>query len=217
MGLVNKKKKTETLKADSFRPVAPSSKADKDKSKIYVGDTGEDKNHFGSRVQAYGRKNATLLIALAIIGVSVLSFVVYGVQNQREANKVVDAEIELANDAVLQDDPKKALQHAKRAYEASPDNLDAILLLAELTKKENPTEAKKLYGQALDAYKDQNNFDDGDVNAIENWAAAGLAEDAGNKAEALKYYKQVLIKASAKDGYESSLIRQSIESIERLR
>lgn len=128
----------------------------------------------------------------------------------------VDEKLKLANESILQNDTSGALVYAREALEASPDDMDALLLVASLSEKTDPVEAKRLYGRALDEFKKQDNPDVDGKGILTYWAAAGLAEDAGYKDQAIKYYQKVLDMADPGSSSQNDLMLQSRQAIKRL-
>ena len=177
----------------------------------------------GRRLRAKPGQLRSFLVAIVVIVIAaalVLLFVVLPAKEQsrkaEQATATTQTETKLALSALANNNNSLALYHAKRALQASPNNLRAIDLMALVTSKTNPAESMKYFTQELSLYKQQSNFDNGKINTLQYWVAAGLAENAGNKAEALKFYKAVVQGANMKDSYENDLARQSKETIQRL-
>lgn len=152
-------------------------------------------------------------IAAALVGVV---FLIKRHQTQVSVAKAND-ESTLVNKAIQANDTKQALAHAKQAMAYDPNNVDTILVVASLTEKDNPKEAKKLYGRALEAFKKQDNPDVSGKNSTTYWVAAGLAEKAGLTDQAKKYYQKVIDIADLRDVSEQDLVAQSERAIKRLK
>lgn len=129
----------------------------------------------------------------------------------------VQRELMKVNEYAGNKDTAQAVEHARKALEIDAENIDSILVLANLTKEENPDEAKQLYARALELQKKQDNPDEDGKNAITYWAAAGLAEEAGLIDQAKHYYQKVIDNAAdSADSYEQSLVMQAREALARL-
>ena len=177
----------------------------------------------GRRLRAKPGQFRSFLVAIGVIAVTaalVLLFVILPAKElSRKAEQAIattQTETKLALSASANKNNSLALYHAKRALQTSPNDLRAIDLMAVVTSKTNPAESMKYCAQELSLYKQQSNFDSGKLNTLQYWAAAGLAENAGNKAEALKFYKAVVKGANMNNSYENDLARQSKETIQRL-
>lgn len=151
-----------------------------------------------------------LIIFALLVSSSVVAFLLFK-PGQKEND------LTLANKYVRENNTPKALAHAKKALELEPNNVDAILAVANLTLKDNPEESKQYFARALEIYKEENNPDADGGTAINYWAAAGLADQAGQYDLAKKYYQKVIDTADAKDAYHQDLVRQSKLALERLR
>lgn len=120
------------------------------------------------------------------------------------------------NEALQKNDRAQALADAKKALSYTPNDVNAILAVAYLTKAENPGEAKQYFAQAFNEFKKQNNPDVSGKSAETYWAAAGLAEQAGETDQAKQYYQKVIEAANPSDSYEQSLATQSQAALKRL-
>ena len=216
-------KNVKAQKASAFIPVAPSTVPN-----IVTGSV-ETKSPLTALVATGRRLRANrgqlrsaliiLIIVVIVVGLILLLVVVPAKQQARKAKQaeaITLMETNLADDAFTRNDIKLAVYHAKRALQASPKDLAAVQLVAALTSRTNPAESMKYYAQELILYKEQNNFSGQKPNTIQNWAAAGLADNAGSRVEALKYYKLVVQGGNPNNNDEKDLIRQSNEAIKRL-
>ncbi len=118
-------------------------------------------------------------------------------------------ETEQSNKAFVKGNKALALEHAKKALAKDPNNIDNILLVANLSKTQDPAATKKYYAQALAKFKQQNNPDAPGKSAVVYWAAAEMARQAGETTQAKQYYKQVIQTANPSDSYQKSLSDQS--------
>jgi Tfp pilus assembly protein PilF len=127
----------------------------------------------------------------------------------KNTHKSYNQEADLSNQAFMQGNKTQALDYAKKALAKEPNNVDAILLVANLTKAQDPSAAKQYYGQALDAFKQQNNPDAFGKPALTYWSAGELARQAGQTSQAIKYYQRFIQTASPSDSYQQSLVKQA--------
>jgi Tfp pilus assembly protein PilF len=152
----------------------------------------------------------SLLIICAIVAGALIYNHVSKTSKAAQTSKVapINQETVLSNQAFIKGNKAQALEHAKEALTKDPNNVDNVLLVANLTKAENPSAAKQYYVQAFDTFKQQNNPDAPGKSAVTYWAAAGLAQQAGETSQAKKYYQEVIQTASP-DSYQQSLAKQS--------
>lgn len=156
-----------------------------------------------------GQKNhRKFLVALGVC-LLVIIVVVAGVLIYKNSHKSYNQEVDLANQAYIQGNKAQALDHAKKALVKDPNNINAILLVANLSKTEDPGAAKQYYAQALSAMKQQNNPDVPGKSALTYWAAAELARQTGETSQAVKYYQQVIQAANPSDDYDQTLAVQA--------
>lgn len=153
-------------------------------------------------------------LSLLIISAIIAGVLIYNHASKSkpvQANKAapINQETVLSNQAFLKGNKAQALDHAKKALAKDPNNVDNILLVANLTQAANPSAAKQYYVQALDTFKQQNNPDVPGKSAVTYWAAANLAQQAGETSQAKKYYQEVIQTASPSDSYQQSLVKQS--------
>lgn len=127
------------------------------------------------------------------------------------------SDMDRANRALIEGDEQQALAYARKALDAEPNNVERILTVASLVKAHNAEEARALYGQALEIYKKHTDPNVPGQPTLVYWAAATLAEDAGQIALARQYYQSVINVADKSNDYEADLFRQSQEALERLR
>lgn len=166
------------------------------------------------------RKKRLILLAALVAGLFLIGAVgAWFYNNQLSDTDVVtvDGEVSMVQESLEENDKSKALEHARRALARDPNNIDNILMVANLAKEDNPDESKQLFARALDAYKKQNKPDENGKTAITYWAAAGLAENAGQIDQARHYYQKVVDVADPSDSYHQSIAKQSREALERLR
>jgi Tfp pilus assembly protein PilF len=165
------------------------------------------------------RPKFVLVLGLSLLIISAIVAGVLIYNHESKSNKAARAnkQAELSNEAFSKGSKAQALEHAKKALAEEPNNIDNILLVANLTKAENPSAAKQYYVQALDKFKQQDNPDVPGKSAVTYWAAAGLARQAGETDQAKKYYQEVIQTASLSDNYQQSLVEQSRAELARLR
>lgn len=164
--------------------------------------------------QAKKQRKPLKLVLLVVAGVvavgGVAGFFLYNSSNQ-------DSDLDKANKYVRENNTPEALKHAKKALELDPNNVDAILTVANLTLKDNPEESKQYFARAFEIYKKENNPDLDGKTAINYWGAAGLAEQAGYIDQAKKYYQKVIDAADPNDVYHQNLVGESIAALKRLK
>jgi tetratricopeptide (TPR) repeat protein len=129
----------------------------------------------------------------------------------------INNELNTASSYVRDNDTAKALEAAKRALALDPDNVDSLMVVANLTQKDNPEEAKQYFARALEIYKKENDPDSNGKTAINYWGAAVLAEPAGLIDDAKEYYQKVIDAADPEDSYHQSLVKQSKTALKRLK
>lgn len=151
-----------------------------------------------------------------VVGCLLIVVIVAGVLIYTTNNHSATQETELSNAAFIKGNKALALKHAKKALAKDPNNIDNILLVANLTKAEDPGAAKSYYAQAFEKFKQQNNPDAPGKSAVIYWAAAGLAQQAGETSQAIKYYKMVIQAADPSDSYQQSLAKQARVQLSRL-
>ena len=160
----------------------------------------------------------TSVIVLAVIaGLVLIGGVV--VQHNRSHGVKLSSEADFMNDALQNNDKALALEHAKKALAKTPHDVDAILAVANIDKAISPTEAKQYYKQALNEFKKQDNPDVVGKPAATYWAAAQLADQAGENSVAKQYYQKVVdvINASkSTDSFSQSISAQSTAALKRL-
>jgi len=199
-----------------------------DKEKIIV---GEVKYRFGFLRPLTGliKKTATFFIntykslpkiakiVFLLIVIVVVAGSVYGVVKVVvKSNPKPAKELTMANDYFRKNDRSQALAHARAALAAAPNDPDAILAVASLVEQDNPSEAQQLYAHALKVFKEQDNPDEDGKKAVTYWAAAQLAEKAGQIVQAKQYYQKVIDAASPSNSYDQSLLKQAQAALKRL-
>jgi tetratricopeptide (TPR) repeat protein len=161
------------------------------------------KNKIPKRGQRFMLPGTILVICILITGLALIYF------NKTNTATKTATEAAMANENFKNHNNSQALEHAKKALALAPDDPDAILLAANLSLPDHPAEAKALFAHALDIFKQQDNPDVDGKKAVTYWAAAGLAEKAGQTEQAKKYYQKVIDSANPKDPYEQSLLKQA--------
>ena len=156
-----------------------------------------------------------LILVLFVVTVGVA--VVLWNKNRPDTASKIAKEQALTNKYVRENNTTEALKHAKQALASAPDDLDAILVVASLSEKTNPKEAKQYYAQALEVFKKIDNPDIDGKKAGTYWGAAGMADKAGLTDQAKKYYQKVIDTANLSDGSEWVLAKQSKEALQRLK
>lgn len=161
-----------------------------------------------------------LPVVVTVALVLLVSGVILGVlQHNHLSGAKPSSEIDFMNEALQNNDKALALEHAKQALAKDPHNIDTILAVANIDKVVNPTEAKQYFKQALAELKLQDNPDVSNKPAATYWAAAQLADQAGEKNQAKKYYQEVIDAintAKSVDTYSQSLTAQSQAALKRL-
>jgi len=155
-----------------------------------------------------------LILAVFLIATGVILSISHG---NRSKGAKLSSETDYTNNALQKNDYTTALEHAKKALASEPHSVDAILAVANIDKKLNPTEAKQYYKQALAEFKKQDNPDINGKPATTYWAAAGMAEQAGETDAAKQYYQAVIKAAIPSDSYDQSLATQSAAALKRLK
>lgn len=158
------------------------------------------------------RKVLLAVLVLAVVGGGYAVYERYFVPTSVK----ITQETALLNKAATQRDTAQALEHAKKILSYEPNNINAITTVAYLEQSSNPRQAKQYFAQALAEYKKQNNPDVSGKTAETYWAAAGLAMQAGQTAQAKHYYQQVITAAKPSDKYEQSLAAQSQAALKSL-
>lgn len=158
---------------------------------------------------------AGLILVLLVVAVAAAA-VVWNKSRPDTATKI-EEEQALTNKYVRENNTTEALKHAKQALASAPDDLDAILVVASLSEKTNPKEAKQYYAQALEVFKKIDNPDIDGKKAGTYWGAAGMADKAGLTDQAKKYYQKVIDTANLSDGSGWVLAEQSKEALQRLK
>lgn len=115
----------------------------------------------------------------------------------------------LANAALVNDNKVLALKYAKQALNDQPNSIGNLQLVASLMKANDPSAAKQYYIEAFDKFKHQNNLAGPNTTAVNYWAAAGLAKQAGEISQAKAYYREVIRTARPSNVYEKSIAEQS--------
>jgi tetratricopeptide (TPR) repeat protein len=159
-----------------------------------------------------------ILVVVLIVAVVVGSKAGYKAYKQYKlptSTKAANATNDM-NQAIKAGNKTQALADAKLALSYDPNNIDSMLAVAYLAKSQDPSQAPQYFNQAFNAFKAQNNPDSKDANAITCWAAAGLAEEAGQTTQAVQYYKDVIQRANLSDAYQKSLVQQSQAALKRL-
>lgn len=168
------------------------------------------------------RRAVLILICIALlIGVGGSLLVVRYMNTDKSSdstNKLSksDRELKETSKYVREGNDSKAIDSARRAVEEDPSNLTALETLASLLVEQDPKQAKEIYARALKVYKSDYNLDKGGGTAINYWAAATLAENAGRTNEAKQLYQLVIDTAEPGDDYQQLLARQSQAALERL-
>jgi tetratricopeptide (TPR) repeat protein len=181
---------------------------------------GADKvsKHVISRLAAHTNIYVLVIAIVLIVGGVILGASQHS-HNQSKGAKLT-SETDFMNDALQKKDYTLALDHAKKALAKDPHTVDTILAVANIDKKLNPNEAKQYYKQALNEFKKQDNPDINGKPATTYWAAAGLAEQAGETNQAKQYYQEVIKAAQPTDaynqGYDQSIAAQSAAALKRL-
>jgi tetratricopeptide (TPR) repeat protein len=167
------------------------------------------------------KSKISLLIGGASLFVVVLTIAAFLSRNyqlataKKTADKV-NQETAATSKALLDHDQAQALAHAKAALALAPDDPDTILTVAHLVEKDDPSYSNQLYNHALEVFKKMNDPDVDGKKALTYWTAAGLAEKAGHKDQAKRYYQKVINAANQKESYDSYLAAQSLEALKRL-
>lgn len=156
-----------------------------------------------------------LIIVLLLTGAGA-AYVFFTKSYQSKATKI-NQELALVAEYQQKNDIPRALEHAKKLVSYEPDNFEYITLVASLIELQNPNEAKPYYAKLLDDIKKVDNPDEDGKLISTYWAAAGLAEKAGQTESAKRYYQKVIDVADTQDGYEQSLVTQSQEALKRLK
>lgn len=164
----------------------------------------------------YPKPSKKLLVIVSLVVIAGLLIIGGPVGYSSYKTRRHNNELTKLNDSVLEGNTSQALAHAKKALSLEPENVDTILVVANLTQGENPSEAKQLYSRALEAFKKHDNPDVDGKNTVTYWAAAGLAEQAGLNDQAKRYYQKVIDTADLKDSYDDYLAKQSHEALKRL-
>jgi tetratricopeptide (TPR) repeat protein len=125
-------------------------------------------------------------------------------------------EINLSNAAFSRGNKTEALIYAKKALADQPNKISNIMLVANLTNTESPSEARQYYIQALNKFKQQNNIGSTGTTAVSYWAAATMAERANETGQAEQYFKDVIKTSSSSNSYEQTLAKQSQVELESL-
>jgi tetratricopeptide (TPR) repeat protein len=176
-------------------------------------------------IVSYGAKIKNSPKLLAVLGVTlVVAFAVLGlalINNSTTTPKGTKLEQAnqyalMANQALKKGNETEALMDDKKALAIEPNNVGNIMLVANLTEKENPELAKQYYTQAFDKYNQQNNLASPKMTAVNYWGAANLAEQAGEISQAKQYYQQVIKTANPANSYEQELAQKSQAQIEKL-
>jgi Tfp pilus assembly protein PilF len=153
-----------------------------------------------------------ILIALIVVGGA---YAVYK-HDAVPASTKASQETKMTNEDLLKNNKAQALVDAKKALANNPSNVENILAVASLTQAENPSQAEQYYIEAYNVFKEQNNPDVSGKSAETYWAAAGLAEQAGESSQAKQYYQEVIQVANPSNSYEQSLAQQSQVALKRL-
>ena len=153
-------------------------------------------------------KNYPKIIVAVLLCVALVIGIIVILLNQAPT-KTATQENSLANDAFIKGDKALALKHAKKALEKDPNNMNTMLLVAKLSKEKNPDEAKQYYAQALDVIIKYDKPDEPGKPASIYWAAADLAQRAGQIELAKKYYAKVAPAADPQNDYEQSIAAES--------
>lgn len=156
-----------------------------------------------------------IIVAVVVVLLGVGGYAVYE-QHTQSASTRAENETEQLNEALLKGNKAQALKYAEQALANEPNNIDNILSVANLLKTDNPSEAKQYYIRALDEFKKQDNPDASGRSIGTYWAAAGLAEQAGQISQAKGYYQKVIDVANPSDSYDQSLVAQSQAALQRL-
>ena len=173
-------------------------------------------------LNAITHKRARFFVILAIVtaGVFALSFSLVQVKDKYSEHKGAISQFQqeqtAANESVLNNDKQQALEHAQKAMALAPNDFEAVMAVAALTAEKDPEAAKQYYARALEIAKQQDDPDADGKSAITYWGAAGLAEQAGFKDQAKKYYQKVIDAANPTDNYQQSLASQAKEALARL-
>lgn len=161
-------------------------------------------------------KAVGVVLVLIVLGVG--SYEALGFYKQATLPVSVKAarELALANNDVQKGNRTQALIDAKKALSYTPHDSGAIMMVAYLEMAQNPSQAKQYFSLALKEFQKQANPDISGKSAETYWAAAGLAEQAGEVKQAIKYYQEVITVAKPTDTYEQSLAAQSQVALKRL-
>lgn len=165
----------------------------------------------GAKSKIKNHPRVALVVFLLVVMAGGLIFVTI-----REPVTTATQDATSANDAFIKGDKPLALKNAKKALAKDPNNMNTMLLVAKLTKENNPDESKRYYAQALDVIIKYDKPDEPGKPASVYWAAGDLAERAGKTEQAKVYYSKVAAAANPQNGYEQSLIPLSKERLERL-
>lgn len=163
------------------------------------------------------KNHPKIVVGCLLIIVVVAGALIYVSHRSSSSSDLAAQQTELSNQALMSGDKASALKYAKQALAQDPNNVDNIVLVANLTATNSPTEAKQYYVQALDAFKQKANPDSSGKTTITYWAAAGLAKQAGETAQAKQYYNKVIQTANKSDAYENSIAQKSQAELARLK
>lgn len=159
------------------------------------------KHCFTKRIISNRKIAFTLLAVLLILGSGAVYYHYRAISNRNNSNL----------------SSNQSLVQAKKELLRNPNDVKLTLKVAYLTKAKNPGQAKQYFIQALAELKKINNPDVSGKSAVTYWAAAVLAEQAGEVSHAKHYYEEV-IKAAGKssDSYDNNLAEQSRVALKRL-
>lgn len=162
-----------------------------------------------------------LLIVVVLVATGVAAWVFYNKHNQSPALAGITTKSQQAgasmNQAIGDGNMSQALTSAKEALSYNPDNIDEITAVANLESTAgNKKQAQYYYLKAFNEFKKQQDPDGTDATTLSYWAAATMAQQAGQTAQAKHYYQEVVNTANSKDSYEQSLVAQSKTALKGL-
>lgn len=171
------------------------------------------------------RRKIVFIVALVVLLLIIAGIVVYALKfrstssttSQQQTATIPKTDVNMLNESLLKGDKAQALAYAKKVLAKDPHNIDSISAVASLEQENHqPKEATHYYEMAYNEFKKQMNPGAKGTTAITYWAAANMAEQAGQASDAKHYYQQVIKTADASDAYQKSLVKQSKAALERL-
>jgi len=182
-----------------------------------------------AKIVVMHKRVVVIVISSLLILVAAASYLLvwHGKQNDSASNinssSINDAVYQPAIDMqeaykALQDgDTEAAAKKALATVESAKDDLDILLAAADVVSYQDKDQAKALYAEALKLYSTANNPEDDNKPMRVYWAAARLAEQAGECTSAAGYYEKAIKAASLDDPEEQDIATRSKVELDKLK